>query len=248
MTIQEDSFTKELLINAGIKEGSRVLDVGCGRGDVTFMISKLVGNSGKVVGIDIDKNSIDIAYEKIKNPNTSNMSYLIGDAQKLPNKVGKFDAIIGRRVLMYQSMPVEFISNLRKHLNRDGVIAFQEHDMTMVPANIYPMPLHRKVQNWLRHTIKAEGADTNIGFILYEIFVKAGLKVEKMKAEPIIQTPTEPYHVAAIVKAILPRILKSNAATKEEIEIETLEDRLTEERLKTNAIYIGDMKFAIWAK
>lgn len=245
---QADNFTSELLIKAGVKKGSKVLDIGCGRGDVSLLAADLVGSEGNVVGVDIDSGSIDVARKKINDLTISNVSFYTTDASKVSETIGKFDVIVGRRVLMYQIKPVEFIRNLQKCLKKNGMIAFQEHDMEMVPSNTQPMPLHCKVQKWLRHTISYEGADTSIGFNLYDIFTKAGFKVKEMKAEPIIQTPIEPYNVAAIVEAILPRILASNAATKDEIEIETLEARLSEERSKSNAIYIGDVKFGIWAE
>lgn len=41
-----DPLTLEFLRSAGIEAGMRVLDVGCGRGDVSFLVSRLVGSSG----------------------------------------------------------------------------------------------------------------------------------------------------------------------------------------------------------
>ena len=40
---------------AGIRPGMRVLDVGCGQGNMSFAISKLVGKSGHVTGIDVNQ-------------------------------------------------------------------------------------------------------------------------------------------------------------------------------------------------
>ena len=47
-----EPFTRQLLQQAGISRGMRVLDVGCGSGDVTLLASELVGPSGKVIGAD----------------------------------------------------------------------------------------------------------------------------------------------------------------------------------------------------
>jgi hypothetical protein len=46
-----------------------------------------------------------------------------------------------------------------------------------------------------------------------------------------------------IVKLMLPRIIKTGATTEEEIDINTLEDRLTEERENTKATYISEIVF-----
>jgi len=47
-----EPFTRQLLQQAGIAAGMRVLDVGSGSGDVTFLVAELVGQSGEVIGAD----------------------------------------------------------------------------------------------------------------------------------------------------------------------------------------------------
>ena len=39
----ENSMTERLLIDAGITSGMRVLDIGCGRGEVSLLLAKLIG-------------------------------------------------------------------------------------------------------------------------------------------------------------------------------------------------------------
>jgi hypothetical protein len=45
-------ITERLLRNAGIDAGMRVLDLGCGAGDVSMLAAELVGPEGSIVGID----------------------------------------------------------------------------------------------------------------------------------------------------------------------------------------------------
>jgi cyclopropane fatty-acyl-phospholipid synthase-like methyltransferase len=47
-----EPFTRQLLQQAGINRGMRVLDVGCGSGDVAFLAADLVGPTGEVIGAD----------------------------------------------------------------------------------------------------------------------------------------------------------------------------------------------------
>src|SRR5262250_2784972 len=47
-----EPFTRQLLQEAGLGPGMRVLDVGCGSGDVAFLAADLVGSEGSVVGVD----------------------------------------------------------------------------------------------------------------------------------------------------------------------------------------------------
>ena len=47
-----EPFTRRLFETAGLKEGSKVLDVGRGAGDVAFLATEMVGLRGYVVGFD----------------------------------------------------------------------------------------------------------------------------------------------------------------------------------------------------
>ena len=44
--------TRMIFAEAGIRPGMRVLDLGCGAGDVSFVAASLVGPDGSVVGVD----------------------------------------------------------------------------------------------------------------------------------------------------------------------------------------------------
>jgi ubiquinone/menaquinone biosynthesis C-methylase UbiE len=52
---------EHFLRDAGIVSGMRVLDIGCGMGDVTMVVAQLVGPQGKVVSIDLDQASVSTA-------------------------------------------------------------------------------------------------------------------------------------------------------------------------------------------
>ena len=61
-----------------IKNGDNVLDVGCGNGSVAISIAKKIPDS-KVIGIDIDRNKIEFAKEKLKENNLRNLTFIHGD-------------------------------------------------------------------------------------------------------------------------------------------------------------------------
>lgn len=249
MTTAKRDFTLQLLTDADISAGMRVLDVGCGSGDVTFMLSKLVTDTGDVIGIDHDRNALNIANErKVTSSKQAQPTFIQSGLLDLPESVGTFDAIVGRRVLMYQADTVAVVIKLAKHLRPDGVMIFQEHDTTMAPASVDSFELHRKAQSWIQQMIALEGADLHIGFNLHSILTNAGLNVESVRAECIVQTPDVPYNLGYIVKACLPRIIALGVATPEEIDIGTLHQRLDDERNASKSIYIGDVIFGAWAR
>ncbi|WP_433932645.1 class I SAM-dependent methyltransferase [Sorangium cellulosum] len=243
-----DEMTGRLLADAGIGAGMRVLDVGCGRGDCSRMIAQLVGAQGQVVGVDRDAPSIAAARERARELGLSNVTFAEGDLGALAPEHGRFDAIVGRRVLMYQPDGVAAVRSLSRALRPGGVVVFQEHDATMVPASVAPLPLHERVSHWIWRTVEREGADIHMGFHLASVLEQAGLAVVRVRAEAVVQTPQTRYRTVAIVRAMLPRIVQRGVATEAEIDVDTLEERLIEERMKANATYISDMVFGAWAR
>lgn len=241
-------FTRRLLIDAGISAGMRVLDVGCGSGDVALLCSELVGETGSVVGIDRDPAPLALARSRANERSAANVAFRQSDIDDLSAETGVFDAVVGRRVLMYQRDSVDAIAKLARVLRPGGLMVFQEHDTTMVPASLLPMPLHHRVQGWMRKTIEREGADLHMGFNLHRVLTQAGLTVDEVRAEAIVQTPGAAYPAGTIIRAMLPRIVKHGVATEEEVDIETLDRRLDEERAAVPATYIGDMMFGAWAR
>ncbi len=248
MAASGSDFTYRLLVDAGLREGMRILDIGCGPGDVSFLASSLVGETGSVVGVDRNDGLLAVARQRPAESATPAPTFVLADINALPANLGTFDAIVGRRVLMYQPDGVETVRLLMRRLASGGLIAFQELDMTMVPASVVPLALHERVLEWLRQMVTAEGADVKMGFHLHDVLTRAGMVVEEVRAEAIVQTPTAPSNLAEIIKAVLPRIVEHGCATATEIDIETLHSRLTAERLETNATYIGDMMFGAWAR
>jgi cyclopropane fatty-acyl-phospholipid synthase-like methyltransferase len=248
MAINRPDFTTRLLTDAGIGTGMRILDVGCGSGDVSFLLCHLVGKSGEIVGVDHDADSIAIARQRMAAHDCPSLTFFKCDLLELQDSFGTFDAIVGRRVLMYQKDAVATIRALSKCLRPSGVMVFQEHDTRMAPASLDPFPLHKRAQFWIQEMIAREGADLHIGFNLHGILTQAGLTVESLRAECLVQTPDKPYGLGTIVGACLPRIMALGVASAEDVEIETLQERLDQERSASLGIYIGDVMFGSWAR
>lgn len=248
MTDTVGKMTKRLPVDAGIGLGMRVIDVGCGRGDVSFLVARMVGEQGQVLGVDRDAGPLAAARERARELNLSRVTFAQGDFCALSPEHGQFDGAVGRRVLMYQPNPVEAIRRLANALRPGALVIFQEHDSSMVPARLTPLPLHERVHEWIWRTVEREGANVHMGFNLASVLERAGLTVEQVRAEAIVQTPKAHYAVEPIVRAMLPRIVQQGVASEEEVNVDTLDERLIEERQKANATYVGDMVFGAWAR
>lgn len=110
------------------------------------------------------------------------------------------------------------------------------------------LPLHDRVRSWLREMLRLEGANLHMGFDLHSALTAAGLVVERVRAEANVLTPTFSYPVAAIIRAVLPRLLQLGITTEAEADVETLDDRLTAERIAADATCVWEMVFCAWAR
>jgi ubiquinone/menaquinone biosynthesis C-methylase UbiE len=60
-----EKWTEGFFRTAGIAPGMRVLDLGCGMGDVSLLAARLVGPTGSVIGIDRDEVIVRKARERV---------------------------------------------------------------------------------------------------------------------------------------------------------------------------------------
>jgi cyclopropane fatty-acyl-phospholipid synthase-like methyltransferase len=225
-----------------------VLDIGCAGGELSLLVARLVGDAGRVVGIDRDANMVDIARTRAGKESIANVSFLQRDLSESLQDLPAFDAIVGRRVLMYVANPISILTNLASVLKSGGRMVLQESDSTMLPGRVTTMPLHDQVVQWMWKTVEREGANTHMGFELPALLKQAGLVVEHVRAEAVIQGQGTHIPLHTIMRAMLPRIVSHGVASAEEIDVDTLEERLENERKHASGLYISDMAFGMWAK
>lgn len=83
---------------AKIKPGDKVLDVGCGTGDLTLTAKNYVGASGSAHGIDASPEGIDLARKKAKRISLE-VDFNVGLIEKLSYPDLTFDIVISRLVI-----------------------------------------------------------------------------------------------------------------------------------------------------
>ena len=84
---------------AQIKEGYTVLDLGSGAGNDAFVARRLVGEKGKVIGVDFSEPMISRARDNAEKLKLNNVEFRQGDIESLPVTSNKADVIISNCVL-----------------------------------------------------------------------------------------------------------------------------------------------------
>ncbi|OGO39149.1 MAG: arsenite S-adenosylmethyltransferase [Chloroflexi bacterium RBG_16_57_8] len=84
---------------ASLKEGEAVLDLGSGAGFDCFLAAKRVGQTGRVIGVDMTPEMIDRARENARNGKYTNVEFRLGEIENLPVADNTVDIIISNCVI-----------------------------------------------------------------------------------------------------------------------------------------------------
>ena len=224
--------THRLCKRAGISKGMRVLEIGSGAGDVALMLAELVGPTGRIVGVDVNAEILDTARQRATYAGLQNIEFIADDARSLIFSE-KFDAVVGRFVLMYMADPGEAFATLITHLKPGGIAAFQEPEYTLYPGFRHPdTPLMNQLITWILAVFEHSGAHLDKGIGLYQVFVDAGLPPPMMHFEAPIgaeKTWAGYRYMATIFQSLLPLLEKYGLATAEQIGVNTLASRIRQE-------------------
>ena len=241
------TFTDRLLERVTLREGADALDIGCGSGDVALRLAKAVGDQGRVVGIDVNASALALARQRAEAAGLKNVTFEERNLEDLATRKQQFDIVTCRRVLMYLPQQVAAAKTLRAALRSDGCLVVHEHDASIVQSSA-TLPLYEQARSWMWETVRAEGANIRTGFDLYGILSAAGFSEIAVSAEAIVLTPQQAGQTAPIVKAIADRIDAAGVATHTEMDVETLEQRLIDERRSLAATTVGEMMFGAIAR
>jgi SAM-dependent methyltransferase len=244
-------ITERLFRQAGIKQGMRVLDLGCGPGDVSFLAAEIVGPSGSVIGIDQAPEAIALARERTRENRIRNVDFELTTIEDFSSPV-QFDAVVGRYILVHQADPTAFIRHVMRFIGPNGVLALHEVSLVRHHLRSYPpVPLWDRAGDWLIAAFNPNVPGRDAATRLVEHFTAAGLRCPSLFAEILIgggeSSPAYAW-TAETVRSLLPVLFASGIATAEEVSIETLEVRLRNAIVAANAQVEGPVQICGWAR
>ena len=175
--------TLSLLDRVGIAPGACCLDLGCGGGDVSVELSRLVGPAGHVLGIDMDAETIAIAEREAATEALANISFEVATIGDWPSR-RQFDLIYGRFILTHLQDPAAALSTCRGSLRPGGRAVFEDIDFTGHFSYPSSAAFLRYIELY-SEVVHRAGADPNIGPRLPALLVDAGFdEVQVNVAQP----------------------------------------------------------------
>ena len=135
---ERSGFRRKQIDLVGLREGDKVLDVGCGTGALALLSKLRVGETGEVAGIDIAPKMISRAKEKARKAGLD-IGFEVASIDELPYSDEYFDAVIS--TMMFHHLPVAVkrkgLEEVRRVLKDEGRFFLCDfcapHWLTIVP-------------------------------------------------------------------------------------------------------------------
>jgi SAM-dependent methyltransferase len=241
--------TRRLIAECRIAPGMRVLDLGCGAGDVSMLLAEAIGPSGSVIAVDREPRAIEAARHRADAAGYRQVDFIIGSDQNLPVS-GPFDAVFGRYVLIHQQDPVAFVRHAAAAVRCGGIVAFHELALDVMGHSSPPLQLFERICRCLREASRALRPHYDIATRLVACFEDAGLPAPHLLWESLAGDHASPSLrlLALTYRSMLPHIQRLGLAPADDGDPTTLGDRLAADAAALRAQIVPIPQCCAWAR
>ena len=141
---------QDVVGEAGLGSGDRVLDYGCGPGSCTIAAAKIVGATGQVYAADINPVALDAVRRRAVKAGLGGIETILTECA-LPLADGAADAVLFYDTLHDVSGPADLLKELHRVLKPGGILAFSDHHLedeqirsTLTSGALFELVEHRQ--------------------------------------------------------------------------------------------------------
>lgn len=209
--------TERLLAMADVGAGMASWDVGCGGGDVSCVLARLVGPSGRVVATDIDRTVLDLAQQEAAAQRLDNVTFRQADVREGPS-VESFDVVYARFLLTHLPDPAAILGTMRRVLRPGGRVVVEDIDF----AGHFCYPPSAAFDRFLvlyTQAVLRRGGDPFIGPRLPSLLQDAGFaRVRMHVVQPAGCDRDVKMLNVVTLENIAPSVLADGVATAEDLD------------------------------
>ena len=213
-----------------------------------MLAAKLVGPSGEVVGVERDAETITRARERVAEAGLHNVTFTQVDVNQIASEI-PFDAAVGRFILQFLPDPAAVLRSLSRSVRPEGVLAF--HEVSYVPflQLAKRLPLWSAGASLIHEAFRRSGANTEMGFGLYQVFQEAGLPAPTMSLEmPLGNDPEFTRWVPDVLGSLMPLVRQFNLPLEPLGDLNTLPERIRAEVAASTSVVSWVAMVGAWSR
>ncbi|WP_416981031.1 SAM-dependent methyltransferase [Streptomyces sp. T028] len=244
--------TDRFLRLGGLRPGMSVLDLGSGMGDVSMLAAGIVGPRGRVVGIDRDPVTTGKARRRARGEGfDGSLEFEVADLDDFDTGE-RFDAVVGRYVLLYQKDPAATLRRFARLLRPGGIMVFHEFDFVVPNPTFPPCPLWDDSYRLLTDVYEAIGTPPDFGRRLNRAFLDAGLPSPTVECQgPVAageKSPLFPW-LAYSLRVLEPALAKTGLSLPAGLVCDdTLPDQLEKAVVEQGSQVLGALQYGAWTR
>jgi ubiquinone/menaquinone biosynthesis C-methylase UbiE len=208
--------TAALFARAGIRPGMKCIDLGCGGGEVTFEMARLVEPGGSVAGVDMDEVKLGLARKAAVERGVSNVEFFAGNVSEW-DEPDAYDVVYSRFLLQHLSEPVNLLRRMWSAVRPGGLVIVEDADFDGWCCH----PPNEGFDFFVRayaEVIRRRGGDHAAGRKLYRYFLEAGIPVPRVALVQSVFVSGEGKELAwSTLDATSEVILSEGVASSEEL-------------------------------
>ena len=247
---QADELAPEsarLFDEVGVRDGWRVVEIGCGPRGCLGLLSQRVGAAGRVVGVELSQEQVERAQRFVADNRLTNVEVLHADARSTGLPEGAFDLATARLVLVNVPQPEQLVAEMVRLVRPGGVVALHEADSTAQRCDP-PHPAQTRLLEVLNTYAELNGIDRSIGLRVPRMLRDSGLA--DIRVNPVIHV-YPPAHsrrmlLLEFVENVRQRILDKGLIGQ--VELDELTAALRLHLADPGTLVVSSLFFQAWGR
>ncbi|RUR15888.1 class I SAM-dependent methyltransferase [Legionella sp. km535] len=209
--------SKNLIQEAGIKQGMSGLEIGCGSGAMTLELAKLIGREGSLLAIDLSQSQLDYVQNITRDYST--VRFKLWDVNHLSDLGEQFDFIYCRMVLHHVADAHSVIDHMGQCLKPGGIIICEEPSIFDSTFCYPPSKAYEQFTQWVRACFAKNNRDYEVAHRLEQEFESCHLSVTHHSLyQPLLRTAQEKLIYSMALNDLMPQLIDMQIASQEEID------------------------------